>query len=94
MAASLANLPSLIAGLPLADIEAAINDPTNLGNVAAVVEDIITTAMPGLEGAAIAALVSLFVAWVYASGGGTIAPDPDPETDAQTQTDPHTGRNG
>ncbi len=49
--------------------------------------------MPGLGGTVLALLVQLFVAWVYASGGGTIAPDPLPETDAQT-TVARGGRNG
>ena len=78
-------LPGLLTALPIADIEAAVEDPTNLGNEAKVAEDLITTAMPGLSGTVIAALVQLFVAWVYASGGGTISPDPDPEKDAQTR---------
>jgi hypothetical protein len=34
-----------------------------------------------------------FVALVYASGGGTIEPDPDPIHDAQTTPTPHSGRN-
>jgi hypothetical protein len=34
-----------------------------------------------------------FLALVYASGGGTIAPDPDPIHDAQTTSSPHSGRN-
>jgi hypothetical protein len=93
MAVSLSNLPGIISGLPLADIEAAINDPSNLGKVAAVVEDIIVTVEPGLPGAAIDALIELFVALVYSQGGGTISPDPDPEHDAQT-TQGRGGRNG
>ena len=90
---SLGSLSALIDGLPLSDIEAAISDPSNLGKVATVAEDIIVAAMPGIDGAVIAALVSLFVAWVYASGGGTIRPDPLPMTDAIT-TQSRGGRNG
>lgn len=86
-------LLGLLAALPESDIEAAIKDPTNLGKQAAVAEALIVAAMPGLDGAVIAALVQLFVAWVYASGGGTIAPDPLPMTDAQT-TQSRGGRNG
>lgn len=76
-------LQGLITALPLNDIEAAMQDPTNLGNESKAAEDIIVAAMPGLTGAVIAALVQLFVAWVYASGGGTISLDFDPEVDAQ-----------
>lgn len=86
------NLLQLITALPLADIEAAMADPQNLGKEATVVEDIITVAMPGLQGALVAALVNLFVTWVYAEGGGTITADPDPEVDAQT-TQSRGGRN-
>jgi hypothetical protein len=83
---ALANLSNLVASLPLATIEAAINDPTNLSKQALVVEDIISDAVPGIDGVILIILVSLFVNWVYQSGGGTIAPDLDPEVDAQTTT--------
>jgi hypothetical protein len=83
---ALENLSGIIGGLPLADIEAAINDPTNLGKEAAVIKDIIAEAMPNLSGTIVIILIGLFVNWVYASGGGTISPDPDPEVDAQTTT--------
>ena len=86
-------LLGLLTALPLNDIEAAILDPSNLGKEALVAEDIIAVAMPGLSGAVVSALVQLFVAWVYASGGGTIKPDPWPEKDAQT-TPNRGGRNG
>lgn len=91
---TLQGLATIVSSLPLSDIEAAIQDPSSLGNEAKVAEDIIVAAMPGLTGAVIAALVQLFVAWVYASGGGTITPDPNPITDGQTTPTPHTGRNG
>lgn len=81
---TLGSILGVIAGLPLEDIEAAINDPTNLGKEAKIVEDIISVAMPGLDGMVVSALVSLFVSWVYASGGGTISSDPNPIADAQT----------
>jgi hypothetical protein len=83
---ALVNLSAIIEGLPLDDIEAAINDPTNLGKEAQVVEDIISLAMPNLTGTIITILISLFVNWVYASGGGIISPEPDPEVNAQTTT--------
>lgn len=86
-------LQGLLTALPLNDIEAAMQDPSNLGNESKVAEDIIVAAMPGLTGAVIAALVQLFVVWVYASGGGTITPDPLPMTDGQT-TQSRGGRNG
>lgn len=76
-------LGGLITALPEADIVAAIQDPSNLGKEAQVAEDIISVAMPGLTGAMIAALVQLFVVFVYSQGGGTITPDPLPMTDAQ-----------
>jgi hypothetical protein len=78
------NLQEIVTGLPFADIEKAIAEPTDLGSVAKVAEDAITLAMPGLSGAMISVLVQLFVVWVYAEGGGTITPDPLPMTDAQT----------
>jgi hypothetical protein len=71
-----------------------MQDPSNLGKEAQVAEDAIGIAVPGLTGAVIVALIQLFIAWVYASGGGTITPDPDPIHDAQTTPTPHTGRNG
>ena len=86
-------LQGLLTALPLNDIEAAIKDPSSLGNEAKVAEAIIIAVMPGLSGAVIAALVQLFVIWVYSSGGGTITPDPDPIHDAQT-TVSRGGRNG
>jgi hypothetical protein len=86
MSSSLENLSGIIDGLPLADIEAAILDPSNLGKEATVVEDIIMLAMPNLTGTIVTILISLFVNWVYASGGGTISPAPDPEVNSQTQT--------
>jgi hypothetical protein len=84
-----------IAGaMPLADIIAAANDPSNLGKVAQVVEDIIAAApLPPLTGPAIDLAIAGFVALVYASGGGTITPDPDPIHDAQITPTPHSGRN-
>lgn len=85
-------LAGLVSALPEGDIVAAIQNPSNLGNEAQVAEDIIVAAMPGLAGTVIAALVQLFVVWVYASGGGTITPDPLPEKDAQT-TQARGGRN-
>ena len=86
-------LLGLLTALPLNDIEAAITDPSNLGKEATVAEDIIVVAMPGLSGAVVAALVRLFVTWVYASGGGIITPDTWPVKDAQT-TPSRGGRNG
>ena len=61
--------------LPLSDIVAAANDPTNLGKVAAIVQDIVS-AMPAPPLAGIAADLAIqgFVDLVCASGGGTIAP--------------------
>lgn len=67
-------LLTLLTGLPLEDIEAAILDPTNLGKEAKVVENILAVAVPGLGGEVGSTLVALFVVWVQASGGGTIAP--------------------
>jgi hypothetical protein len=82
-----------IAGaMPLADIIAAANDPSNLGKVAQVVQDIIAP-LPPLTGEVIDLGIAGFVALVYASGGGTIEPDPDPIHDAQTTPTPHSGRN-
>ena len=75
---------NIVTALPTNDLQAAFDDPTNLGKEAKVVEDIISAAMPGLDGAIVVALVSLLVTGVYASGGGTISADPDPEVDAQT----------
>lgn len=86
-------LQGLLAALPVDDIVAAIQDPSNLGKQAQVAEDAIVIAMPGLSGALVAALVQLFVVWVYAAGGGTITPDPLPMTDAQT-TQGRGGRDG
>jgi hypothetical protein len=73
-----------IAGaMPLADIIAAANDPSNLGKVAQVVQDIIGAApLPPLTGEVIDLGIAGFVALVYASGGGTIEPDPDPSGEA------------
>jgi hypothetical protein len=84
-----------IAGaMPLADIIAAANDPSNLGKVAQVVRDIIAAApLPPFTGEVIDLGITGFVALVYASGGGTIEPDPDPIHDAQTTPTPHSGRN-
>jgi hypothetical protein len=84
-----------IAGaMPLADIIAAANDPSNLGKVAQVVQDIIAAApLPPFTGEVIDLGITGFVALVYASGGGTIEPDPDPIHDAQTTPTPHSGRN-
>lgn len=78
------SLSGILSALPSDDIVAAIQDPSNLGKEATVAGDLIVAALPGLTGAAIALLVQLFVGWVYASGGGTISPDPLPMTDAQT----------
>ena len=78
------NLEGVLTALPVNDIVAAIQDPSSLGNESKVAEDLIVAAMPGLSGAVVAALVQLFVVWVYASGGGTITPDKEPEVDAQT----------
>ena len=79
---------------PLADIIAAANDPSNLGKVAQVVQDIIGAApLPPLTGEVIDLGIAGFVALVYASGGGTIEPDTDPIHDAQTTPTPHSGRN-
>ena len=85
-------LQGILTALPVDDIVAAMQDPTNLGNEAKVAEDAVSVAVPGLAGPVAAALIALFVAWVYASGGGTISPDPDPEVDAQT-TQNRGGRN-
>ena len=85
-------LQGLLTALPVDDIVAAVRNPSSLGNEAKVAEDIIVIAMPGLSGAVIAALVQLFVVWVYAEGGGTITPDQDPIHDAQT-TQSRGGRN-
>ena len=84
-----------IAGaMPLADIIAAANDPSNLGKVAQVVQDIIGAApLPALTSEVVDLGIAGFVALVYASGGGTIEPDTDPIHDAQTTPTPHSGRN-
>jgi hypothetical protein len=85
---------SIAGAMPLADIIAAANDPSNLGKVAQVVQDIIGAApLPPLTGELIDLGIAGFVALVYASGGGTIEPDPDPMHDAQTTPTPHSGRN-
>jgi hypothetical protein len=65
---------NVASALPLSDIVAAANDPTNLGKVAAVVEDTVS-AMPAPLLAGIAADLAIqgFVDLVCASGGGTIA---------------------
>ena len=80
--------------LPLSDIVTAAHDPTNLGKVAAAVEDIIAALpAPPLTGLAADLAISGFVDLVYASGGGTIAPG-DP-AEAQTSTGdgrPYVGR--
>jgi hypothetical protein len=84
-----------IAGaMPLADIVAAADDPSNLGKVAQVVQDIMAAApLPPFTGEVIDLGITGFVPLVYASGGGTIEPDPDPIHDAQTTPTPHSGRN-
>lgn len=87
------NLLEIVSAVPIDDVTAAVQDPRNLGKEAKVVEDIIGVAVPGLAGPVIAALVALFVAWVEASGGGTISPDYDPIHDAQT-TESRGGRRG
>lgn len=79
------SLLDVIADLPGADIEAAIRDPRNLGKEAKVASDIISAALPGFSGEIVVLLVSLFVLWVKASGGGTISADPWPEKDAQLE---------
>lgn len=79
--------------LPLDDIEAAIKDPTDLRTVAQVVQDGVSIELPGPPGVALNMLISLYTYWVYASGGGTITADPNPEKDAQT-TQSRGGRNG
>ncbi len=85
---------SIAGAMPLTDIIAAANDPSNLGKVAQVVQDIIGAApLPPLTGELIDLGIAGFVALVYASGGGTIEPDPDPMHDAQTTPTPHSGRN-
>jgi hypothetical protein len=80
--------------LPLSDIVAAAHDPTNLGKVAAAVEDIIATLpAPPLTGLAADLAIQGFVDLVYASSGGTIAPGAP--ADAQTSTvdgRPYVGR--
>ena len=88
-----ANIAGVV--MPLADIIAAANDPSDLGvKVAQVVQDIIGAApLPPLTGEVIDLGIAGFVALVYASGGGTIEPDPDPIHDAQTTPTPHSGRN-
>jgi hypothetical protein len=48
--------------------------------------------LPPLTGEAIDLAIAGFVALVYASGGGTITPDPDPIHDAQTTPTPHSGK--
>lgn len=83
-------LAGLFAALPESDIVAAIQDPSNLGKEAQVAEDLIVAAMPGLTGTLLALLVQIFVAWVYASGGGKIGPGT--YKDAQT-TQSRGGRN-
>ena len=79
---------------PTRALVAAAQDPTNLGKVAAVIEDIIAALpAPPLTGLAADLAISGFVDLVYASGGGTIAPG-DP-ADAQTSTGdgrPYVGR--
>lgn len=77
------NIGAVLTNLPSDEIVAAMQDPTNLGKEAAIAESLIGLTMPGLPGAVLAALVALFVAWVYASGGGTIGLDAWPERDAQ-----------
>ncbi len=85
---------NVASALPLGDIVAAAQDPTNLGMVAAVIEDIIAALpAPPLTGLAADLAIGGFVDLVYASGGGTIAPG-DP-ADAQTSTGdgrPYVGR--
>jgi hypothetical protein len=84
---------NIASAMPLADIIAAANDPSNLGKVAQVVQDIIGAApLPPLTGEVIDLGIAGFVALVY-SGGGTIESDPDPIHDAQTTPTPHSGRN-
>jgi hypothetical protein len=84
----------IASAMPLADIIAAANAPLNLGRVAQVVQDIAGAApLPPLTGAIIDLGIAGFVTLVYASGGGTIEPDPDPIHDAQTTPTPHSGRN-
>lgn len=77
------SLASILTTLPVDDIVAAMQDPTNLGKEAKVAEDAVSEAVPGVAGPVAAALIALFVAWVYAEGGGTIALDTWPEKDAQ-----------
>lgn len=76
---------SFITALPIEDIQAAVADPRNLSKDSTVVKDIISTAMHGIDGVVIDALITVFVYAVYSSGGGTISLDPDPEVDAQLQ---------
>jgi hypothetical protein len=85
-------LQGVLTTLPVDDIVAAMKDPSNLGKEAKVAEDLVGTFAPGIAGPVAAALIALFVAWVYASGGGTITPDPLPMTNAQT-TQSRGGRN-
>ena len=59
------NLITILKSLPLDNIEAAVSDPTNLSKDAAVVEDIIVTAMPGLPGEIVASIAQLLVIWIY-----------------------------
>ncbi len=50
-----------------------------------MIEDIIAALpAPPLTGLAADLAISVFVVLVHASGGGTIAPDPNPDEDAQT----------
>lgn len=76
-------LQGLLTALPVDDIIAAMQDPSNLGKEAKVAEDAVSLAVPGIAGPLLAALIALFVAWVYLEGGGTISLDFDPEIDAQ-----------
>lgn len=80
----MASIIDIINSLPLEDIEAALANPTSLEADSAVIKDIISVACPLISGTIINILVTLFVQWVYASGGGTIVPDPLPQTDAIT----------
>ena len=85
---------NVASALPLSDIVAAAQDPTNLGKVAAAIEDIIAALpAPPLTGLAADLAIQGFVDLVHTSGGGTIAPG-DP-AEAQTATGdgrPYVGR--
>ena len=68
---------NIASAMPVADIIAAANDPSNLGNVAQVAEDIIAAApLPPLTGEAIDLAIAGFVAWCTRRAAGRSRPTP------------------